>query len=133
MSKPISYASAVILVKNSQILIGQRPEGVVMPGFWEFPGGKLEEGETPEQAAFRETREEVGVEVLHLEPLYFISEDRGDYHVIVYVYICDKWENEPKSMEGQKIEWVEFENLENYNLLPGNIPILPVLGKKIRI
>jgi len=123
---PIIYASAAILINSKhEVLLAQRQADQVMPFYYEFPGGKLESGETPEECLLREAQEELGIVIEKFSPLTFISEDRGDYHVIVYLYLCQSWQNEAYGKEGQQTIWTSPNQLSNYNLLPANIPIIP--------
>lgn len=122
------YASAVTLVDtDKRVLIAKRREEQIMPGYWEFPGGKLKDNETPEECARREVKEELGIELGCFAPLTFISETREDYHVIVYLYICREWQGITKGSEGQEVKWVRPLDLTKYNLLPANIPLIPVI------
>ena len=123
------HAAACILVNTSgEILIAQRPKHKqIMPDYWEFPGGELEEGETPEGALCREIEEELGVTIQDNQPFTFISETRKDYHVIVYLYLCHAWNGEVKGKEDQAIAWVRPDALSQWKLLPANIPLIPLL------
>lgn len=124
----IVFAAAIILInENGQVLVDERRQDQIYPGYWEFPGGKIEEHEIPDHAAIREMREETGVDVKTITPLTFISEDRGDYHVVVYVFTATEWSGEPSGKEGQVIRWVNMEELETLNLLPANKPLVPLI------
>jgi 8-oxo-dGTP diphosphatase len=127
------YAAAVALVdKDGRVLIAKRPEGKIMPGYWEFPGGKLEGNETPEQAAKREVKEEIGVSLGCFAPLSFISEKRDGYHVIVYVFVCREWQGTAEGKEEQELKWVRPMALAQENLLPGNVPLVPIIRDMVR-
>lgn len=131
-SVDLIQASAVIFTKGGKVLIAQRPKHKkIMPDYWEFPGGKLEEDETPEGCAIRECEEELGVKPQSLRSLTFISHSRDYGHVVVYLYLCDEWEGEPVGKEGQAIQWLTPDELENVDLLPANIPIIPLVRDSI--
>lgn len=122
------HASAVILLDTeNNVLVADRPSyKKIMPGYWEFPGGKLKKNETPEQAAKRELVEELGIKTGKLEPLTFISENRKGYYIIVYVFLCRKWNGKAAGIEGQNIKWVSIKNLHKIKkMLPSNKPIIP--------
>jgi len=123
------YAAAVALVdKDKRVLIATRPaHKEIMPGYWEFPGGKLNEDETPEQCIKREAEEELGIKLGCFAPLTFISENRGDYHIVVYLYICREWDGIAQGIEGQEVKWVRPLDMNNYNILPANKPLIPML------
>jgi 8-oxo-dGTP diphosphatase len=126
-------AAAVILINDrKEILIAQRRADQIYPHYWEFPGGKLEHGETPEQAAIREAQEELGAIPTSLTPITFISESRSPddaapYHIIVYLFGCTQWQGIATGTEGQNIAWVNPAELATYNLLPANIPLIPII------
>ncbi len=125
---PIIYAVAAALVdRDGRVLIAQRPEGKIMPGYWEFPGGKIEKGETPEAALKREIKEEIGVKMGCMAPLSFISETRDTYHVVVMLYVCREWEGIAQGLENQQLAWVRPMALPQYNLLPSNAPLVPIV------
>ncbi len=121
---------AVALIDaDNRVLISQRPEGKQLAGLWEFPGGKLDPGETPEQALVRECREELGIEVCEtcLAPLTFASHSYEDFHILMPLYICRNWEGEIAPQEGQQIAWVRANRLQHYPMPPADIPLLPAL------
>ncbi|MBT4880067.1 MAG: 8-oxo-dGTP diphosphatase MutT [Alphaproteobacteria bacterium] len=143
MSKPVRDASlepkkhlrlataGVLINEIGQVLIAQRPEGKFMEGFWEFPGGKLEPKETPEDAMIREFQEEIGifVESNDLRPFTFISHDYQDFHVLVTIYVCSKWQGGPTGHDGQRLEWVFPTEIESYKFLPANAEVVEELKK----
>ncbi|NDF12979.1 MAG: (deoxy)nucleoside triphosphate pyrophosphohydrolase [Proteobacteria bacterium] len=132
MTKPIIHAAAVALVdRDKRVLIAERPQGKYMAGYWEFPGGKLEEGETPEQALKREVMEELGISLGCTAPLTFISETREDHHVIVYVYVSREWKGIPENKIHTRLAWTRIGSLKDYNLLPSNIPLIANLRDTI--
>lgn len=122
--------SAVILIDaDGRILLAQRPEGKTMAGLWEFPGGKMQEHETPEYALIRELHEELGIMtgVDCLQPLTFASHTYDDFHLLMPIYACRTWKGTPQPMEGQALKWVRKEDLSNYPMPPADAPILPLI------
>ena len=118
--------AAALISKDKKILIAQRPKGKSMEDFWEFPGGKLEPGESPEQALVRELNEELGVIVLEkdLKPLTFASHIYDDFYLLLPLYICKNWHGSLSGKEGQNIAFVTKQELLNYHFLPSNIKML---------
>jgi len=130
MTKPIILVSACALVDaDNRILIAQRPEGKSMAGLWEFPGGKLEAGETPEETLIRELQEELGVTTWEtcLAPLSFASYAYDDFHLLMPLFICRKWEGYPQAQEGQTLKWVKANSLRDYPMPPADEPLIPAL------
>ena len=124
--------SAIILMnEDGAVLLAQRPEGKSMAGLWEFPGGKVEDGETPESALVRELEEELGIAVSEeaLVPFTFVSYAYPDFHLLMPVYLCSVWEGEPTSRERQQLAWVPVEELHDYPMPPADAPIVEVLGE----
>jgi 8-oxo-dGTP diphosphatase len=121
---------AVALVDvDDRVLIAQRPEGKMLAGLWEFPGGKIEPGERPEDGLIRELREELGIEVkaLCLAPLTFASHAYDDFHLLMPLYICRKWEGFVRAKEGQALKWVKAKALRDYPMPPADAPLIPYL------
>ena len=121
---------AVALVDaDDRVLIAQRPEGKQMAGLWEFPGGKLEAGERPEDALIRELREELGIEVKPacLAPLTFASHAYADFHLLMPLFVCRRWEGFVQSREGQSLKWVRAKALRDYPMPPADPPLIPHL------
>ncbi len=121
---------AVALVDvDNRILIAQRPEGKNLAGMWEFPGGKVDAGERPEQALIRELQEELGIQTWEscLAPLTFASHAYEDFHLLMPLYICRRWEGVPQSQEGQALKWVRAGALRDYPMPPADIPLIPPL------
>jgi 8-oxo-dGTP diphosphatase len=121
---------AVALVDaDGRVLIAQRPEGKAMAGLWEFPGGKLGANETPEAALIRELREELGVEVKAacLAPLTFASHTYDDFHLLMPLYVCRRWEGFVQPLEGQALKWAPAKDLRAYPMPPADAPLIPHL------
>ena len=121
---------AVALVdSDGRVLIAQRPKGKQLAGLWEFPGGKLEPGERPEEALIRELREELGIEVKApcLAPLTFASHAYDDFHLLMPLYICRRWEGFVSSREGQALKWVKPAKLRDFPMPPADEPLIPHL------
>ena len=122
--------SAVALVDpDGRVLLAQRPEGKSMAGLWEFPGGKVEQGETPEAALIRELQEELGIDTWSscLAPLTFASHSYPDFHLLMPLFVCRKWQGQPLSREGQTLKWVRSANLRDYPMPPADVPLIPIL------
>ena len=114
---------------DRRVLIAQRPEGKPLAGLWEFPGGKVDPGERPEQTLIRELHEEIGITVREacLAPLTFASHAYEDFHLLMPLYICRRWDGEVIAREGQKLAWVRANKLRGYPMPPADIPLIPSL------
>ncbi len=125
----VTVVAVALLDADARILLAQRPPGKTMAGLWEFPGGKLEPGETPEAALIRELREELGVELRGscLAPLSFASHSYESFHLLMPLYICRQWRGKPTPREGQQLAWVRAANLRDYAMPPADEPLIPVL------
>ncbi|MEO9457622.1 MAG: 8-oxo-dGTP diphosphatase MutT [Lentilitoribacter sp.] len=129
-NKPIVLVAACALIDtDGRILIAQRPEGKSLAGMWEFPGGKVEEGETPEQALIRELNEELGIETKEtcLAPLTFASYSYDKFHLLMPLYICRRFWGVPQPKEGQALKWVKSRDLRDYDMPPADEPLIPHL------
>lgn len=130
MSKPLVLVAAAALTDvDRRVLIAQRPAGKSMAGLWEFPGGKVETGETPEQALVRELREELSIEVCLecLAPFTFASHAYEKFHLLMPLFLCAKWDGEITPREGQVIKWVRASALRDYPMPPADLPLIPYL------
>jgi len=122
--------SAVALIdRDGRVLLAQRPEGKSMAGLWEFPGGKIEDGETPEAALIRELEEELGINTWQscLAPLTFASHSYASFHLLMPLFACRKWQGTPQSKEGQALKWVKPRDLKSYPMPAADVPLIPIL------
>ena len=129
-AKPIVLVTAVALIDaDSRVLLAQRPEGKPMAGLWEFPGGKVHDGETPERALIRELEEELGIDVQTscLAPFTFASHRYSDFHLLMPLYVCRKWSGIPAAREGQRFAWVRPVRLGDYPMPPADKPLVAML------
>lgn len=127
---PIVLVVAVALVDaDGRVLIAQRPEGKSMAGLWEFPGGKVDAGETPEAALVRELAEELGIDIRAscLAPIAFASHGYDDFHLLMPLYVCRVWKGAPSPREGQTLKWVRAARLGDYAMPPADIPLVAQL------
>ena len=122
--------SAVALFDpDGRVLIAQRPKGRAMAGLWEFPGGKVEPGETPEAALIRELDEELGIGTWEscLAPLTFASHSYHDFHLLMPVFACRKWEGQPEAREHSALKWVRPNALRDYPMPEADLPLIPII------
>lgn len=130
MQNPISLVVACALVdEDNRVLIARRPEGRHMGGLWEFPGGKVEPGELPEEALIRELGEELGIDVTEscLAPLTFASHGYDGFHLLMPLYVCRQWDGEVESRDGQELAWVRPNRLGDYEMPPADEPLKAAL------
>ena len=127
--KTLLVSAVALIDRDGRVLLAQRPEGKSMAGLWEFPGGKVEVGETPETALIRELEEELGINTWAscLAPLSFASHSYDDFHLLMPLFACRKWQGTPHPKEGQILKWVHVRDLRNYPMPPADIPLIPVL------
>jgi 8-oxo-dGTP diphosphatase len=126
----IVYVVAVALVdRDGRVLLAQRPEGKNLAGMWEFPGGKIEKGETPEAALIRELKEELGIDTAEscLAPLTFASHRYDDFHLFMPLYVCRVWRGSVTAHEHQSMTWVYPRDFNQYPMPPADIPLIPAL------
>jgi 8-oxo-dGTP diphosphatase len=129
----VLVAACVLIDPDGRVLIAQRPEGKSMAGLWEFPGGKIEPGERPEQTVIREMQEELGVAIKEacLAPFVFASHSYPDFHLLMPLFLCRRWEGIPHPHEGQKVAWVRPKDLARdsarYPMPPADLPLIPML------
>lgn len=129
-AQPILLVAAVALVDiDNRVLIAKRPEGRSMAGLWEFPGGKVNAGETPEVALVRELKEELGISVCLtcLAPFTFASHAYETFHLLMPLYLCRNWEGDITPLEGQDVKWVRANRLADYPMPPADVPLIPWL------
>lgn len=125
----VLVAACALIDPDGRVLIAQRPPGKSMAGLWEFPGGKVEHGETPEHALIRELHEELSIEVKEacLAPFTFASHAYPDFHLLMPLYVCRRWEGIAQPVEGQAIKWVRPRDLCNVAMPPADTPLVPML------
>lgn len=127
--KTVLVSAVALIDRDGRVLLAQRPEGKSMAGLWEFPGGKVEGGETPEAALVRELHEELGIETWNscLAPLTFASHTYDDFHLLMPLFACRKWNGIVQPKEGQILKWVYPKDFSNYPMPPADIPLIPIL------
>ncbi|WP_343207512.1 bifunctional GNAT family N-acetyltransferase/(deoxy)nucleoside triphosphate pyrophosphohydrolase [Ameyamaea chiangmaiensis] len=127
--RSVLVAAAALLDRDNRVLLARRPEGKPMAGLWEFPGGKIEQDETPEDALIRELREELGIEVSPacLAPFTFASHDYGTFHLLMPLFLCRRWKHTPTAREGQTLRWVHAAELADYPMPAADLPFIPLL------
>ncbi len=128
-TKLVLVAAVALIDPDGRVLIARRPEGKAMAGLWEFPGGKVEPGETPEAALIRELREELGIDTWAscLAPLTFASHAYETFHLLMPLFACRRWQGIVTAREGQALKWVRPAALRDYPMPPADLPLIPVL------
>ena len=127
---PVVLVAAMALVDaDGRVLLAKRPEGKAMAGLWEFPGGKLLPGETPEAALIRELKEELGLDITEscLAPFTFASHRYEDFHLLMPLYVCRVWDGTPVALEGQELKWVRPGEMRNLAMPPADAPLVAML------
>ena len=128
--KPIVLVAAIGLIDpDNRVLLARRPEGKPLAGLWEFPGGKVHQGETPERALIRELKEELGIDVTEacLAPFAFASHGYENFHLLMPLYLCRRWQGTVTAMEGQALAWVRPQRLADYAMPPADKPLVALL------
>ncbi len=128
--KPLLLVSAVALIDaDGRVLLARRPPGKAMAGLWEFPGGKIKPGESPEASLIRELKEELDIDVKAacLAPLAFASHAYEDFHLLMPLYVCRRWQGTLRAREGQSLAWVAPSRLAEYPMPPADLPLIPIL------
>ncbi len=127
--KLLLVAAVALIDADGRVLISQRPAGKSLAGLWEFPGGKVEQGERPEAALIRELKEELDIDVAEscLAPLTFASHAYEDFHLLMPLYVCRRWQGTMQAREGQAIKWVRAKALRDHAMPPADLPLIPHL------
>ena len=125
----VLVAAAALIDVDGRVLLARRPPGKAMAGLWEFPGGKVDPGETPEAALIRELHEELAIDTVHscLAPLAFASHAYADFHLLMPLFACRVWRGTPTPKEGQELQWVRPARLADYPMPPADIPLVALL------
>jgi 8-oxo-dGTP diphosphatase len=125
----VLVAAVALIDADGRVLLAQRPEGKSMAGLWEFPGGKVEPGETPEAALIRELKEELGIDVslACLAPFTFASHAYADFHLLMPLFVCRRWQGTIAPHEGQALKWVRPAKLSEYPMPPADVPLVAML------
>jgi 8-oxo-dGTP diphosphatase len=129
MEKLLLVAACALVDADGRVLIARRPEGRPMAGLWEFPGGKVEDGERPEETLIRELKEELGIDVTEacLAPLTFASHAYETFHLLMPLYVCRRWDGTVTAREGQELAWVRANRLKGYTMPPADVPLIAQL------
>ncbi|WP_168190193.1 8-oxo-dGTP diphosphatase MutT [Luteithermobacter gelatinilyticus] len=127
--KLVTVAAVILVDVDGRILLAQRPEGKSMAGLWEFPGGKVEDGETPERALIRELREELNIDTTEacFAPFVFASHSYEDFHLLMPCFLCRRWDGIVQPREGQILKWVRIKELQNYPMPPADEPLIAMI------
>lgn len=128
-ARVVTVVAGILIDDQNRVLIARRPAGKPMAGLWEFPGGKIAAGETPEYALVREMNEELGIITCTdcLQPLTFASHAYDDFHLLMPVFACRKWRYDVTPKEGQELAWVKLAQLRDYDMPPADKPLIPLL------
>ena len=133
MKKIVTVVAAALIDPDGRVLLAQRPEGKAMAGLWEFPGGKLEPGETPEAALIREMREELGIELCAhcFAPLTFVSHEYEAFHLVMLLYIARRWEGIPTATEHAQLIWKYPRDMRALPMPPADLPLIAALAASV--
>lgn len=129
MTRLVLVAACALIDPDGRVLVAQRPEGKSMAGLWEFPGGKVESGERPEEALIRELEEELGIRVKEpcLAPFSFASYAYDDFHLLMPLYVCRRWEGTVTAKEHRALKWLKPRDLSGLAMPPADLPLIPML------
>lgn len=129
LTKILLVAACALVDNDGRVLLAQRPEGKSMAGLWEFPGGKVEVGETPEASLIRELKEELDIDVTEacLAPFTFASHGYEKFHLLMPLYVCRRWEGDMAPLEGQVLKWVSPLRMGDYPMPPADVPLVAML------
>ena len=127
--KTVLVSAVALIDSDSRVLLNQRPDGKHLAGMWEYPGGKVEPGESPEVALIREIREELGIELCTtcFAPLGFVSHQYETFHLLMLLYVAHRWEGIPQSREGQALAWKRPSDMRSMPMPPADVPLIHVL------
>jgi 8-oxo-dGTP diphosphatase len=125
----VLVVACALIDPDGRVLLAQRPPGKAMGGLWEFPGGKVDSGETPEDTLIRELHEELGIAVKEacLAPFAFASHPYPDFHLLMPLYVCRRWEGTPQALEHSALKWVRPRDMGQYSMPPADLPLIPML------
>jgi 8-oxo-dGTP diphosphatase len=128
-SRLVLVVACALIDPDGRVLLAQRPPGKTMGGLWEFPGGKVDSGETPEETLIRELHEELGITVKDacLAPFAFASYPYPDFHLLMPLYVCRRWEGTPQALEHSALKWVRPRDMGQYSMPPADLPLVPML------
>ena len=127
--KSVLVSAVALIDKDSRILLAERPVGKALAGMWEFPGGKVHAGETPEAALIRELKEELGIDVQEscLAPFTFVTHEYENFRLLMLLYVCRKWQGIPQGLEGQKLTWKRVNEMSDLPMPPADKPLVASL------
>lgn len=127
----VTVAAAALVAGDGRVLLAQRPPGKSLAGLWEFPGGKLEPGETPEAGLARELMEELGISAGPLQPISFVSHAYADFHLLMLLYLCRQWQGRPEGRDGQSLRWELPAAMAALPMPPADVPLTAALAQAL--